>query len=165
MYYYLVWVRSNRYHGAEPLTYSAEQKIATGSIVVVELQRQQVLGVVSGTTTEPRFKTKPITEILSLPPIPGHLLKLANWLKSYYPAPVGIITQQLLPAKLTAKRLTSSSSKLEFTKPQMKSLPPLTNEQQAALKTMSERESYLLHGITGSGKTRLYIELAASVIG
>ena len=67
MYYYFVWVRSNRYHGSDPLTYSSEQKLTTGSVVRVELQRQVVMGVVSGVTTEPRFKTKPITEIVDIP--------------------------------------------------------------------------------------------------
>ena len=55
MYYYFVWVRSNRYHGQEALTYSSRERLAAGSIVQVELQKELVLGVVSGVTTKPRF--------------------------------------------------------------------------------------------------------------
>ncbi|MFO0781937.1 MAG: primosomal protein N' [Candidatus Saccharimonadales bacterium] len=163
MYYYFVWVRSNRYHGSDPLTYSSEQKLTTGSVVRVELQRQVVMGVVSGVTTEPRFKTKPITEILDIPPIPAPLLKTAQWLQAYYPAPLGIISQQLIPASLTEKRLKDTSPTL-FDVPDLSTLPKLTHEQTAALEKMTERDTYLLHGVTGSGKTRVYIELVARAI-
>ena len=160
MNYYFVWVRSNRYHSSDPLTYASDKRLPTGSIVEVELQRQLVLGLVSGPTSEPRFKTKPVARAFDLPPIPPHLLKLASWLAAYYPAPLGIITQQLLPAHFSDKQLTPVKS-AKLAPPDLTDLPPLTDEQQLALKAMSERDSYLLHGITGSGKTRLYIELAA----
>ncbi|MEJ0073172.1 MAG: hypothetical protein WDN27_03800 [Candidatus Saccharibacteria bacterium] len=55
MFYYFVWVRSSRYHGSEPLTYASKTKLALGSIVRVELQKEVVLGFVSGPTTEPPF--------------------------------------------------------------------------------------------------------------
>ena len=163
MYYYFVWVRSNRYHGSDPLTYSSEQKLTTGSVVRVELQRQVVMGVVSGVTTEPRFKTKPITEIVDIPPIPAPLLKTAQWLQAYYPAPLGIITQQLIPASLTEKRVKDAPTPL-FDVPNLEGLPKLTPEQTEALEAMTERDTYLLHGVTGSGKTRLYIELSARAV-
>src|SRR5665213_3029695 len=100
MFYYLVWVRSRRYHGSEPLTYASPKKLVTGSIVQVELQKELVLGFVSGPTSEPRFKTKPVSRVFDLPPLPLQSLKLIQWLQAYYPAPLGILTQQLLPANL-----------------------------------------------------------------
>jgi len=160
MYYYLVWVRSSRYHGSEPLTYTSEQKLGLGAVVLVELQRQTVMGVISGVTTEPRFKTKPIVEALDVPALPITLLKLAGWLQSYYPAPLGMLTQQLIPAKLSDKRIKDSGD-LSFDKPTLDKLPPLTKEQTNALEAMTERDTYLLHGVTGSGKTRIYIEMVA----
>ena len=161
MYYYLVWVRSNRYHGSEPLTYTAEEKLSVGTVVRVELQKQVVLGFVSGVTTKPRFQTKPITEVLAIPALPLSLLKVTSWLQSYYPAPIGILAQQLLPAKLSQKRIYHHE-KRTYSEPDLTQLPPLTIEQRQALETMSGRDTYLLHGITGSGKTRIYIELAAT---
>lgn len=159
MQYFSVWVRSNRYHGHEALTYGAEAHVPTGSVVRVELQREQVLGVITGPAIRPRFKIKAISEVLEVPPLPAHLLKLAAWLPSYYPAPLGLITQQLVPATFPAKLppgpVTSSAE------PDLGELPPLTPEQNQALAAMAERNTYLLHGVTGSGKTRLYIELAA----
>ena len=163
MNYYFVWVRSSRYHGSEPLTYASTGRLPTGSIVQVELQKELVLGLVSGPTTKPRFQTKPVARAFGLPPLPAHLLKLANWLQDYYPAPLGMITQLLLPANLSEKQLAGAAVN-ELKQPDLSSLPPLTDEQRMALQAMSERDSYLLHGITGSGKTRLYIELAARAV-
>jgi primosomal protein N' (replication factor Y) (superfamily II helicase) len=161
MYYYFVWVRSSRYHGSEPLTYTADKQLPTGTIVRVELQKETVLGFVSGPTTKPRFQTKPITAALDLPPLPTHLIKLVMWLQQYYPAPIGIISQQLLPATLTDKRVNASPEPAPSAKIDTSALPPLTKEQAAALAAMDEQNTYVLHGVTGSGKTRLYTELAA----
>jgi primosomal protein N' (replication factor Y) (superfamily II helicase) len=163
MNYYFVWVRSQRYHGDEPLTYASDQRLATGSIVQVELQKELVLGVVSGPTTEPRFKTKPVARVFDLPPLPAHLLKTAKWLQTYYPAPLGMIAQQLLPASFSEKQLALTAPS-ESAAPDLSHLPPLTAEQATALQAMRERNSYLLHGTTGSGKTRIYIELATRAI-
>ncbi len=163
MSYYAVWVRSARYHGTEPLTYSAGRRLATGAIVEVELQHETVLGVVSGPADKPRFKTKQIIQVLEVPPIPAHLLKLAGWLAEYYPAPLGIIAQQLLPASLPVKQLNTPSD-TNFSAPVTKALPALTDEQKSALTSMEERDTYLVHGVTGSGKTRLYIELAVRAV-
>jgi primosomal protein N' (replication factor Y) len=163
MYYYLVWVRSSRYHGAEALTYSSPQKLRAGQIIQVELQRELVLAVVSGLTSEPRFKTKEIVRAYDLPPLPAHLLRLSHWLQQYYPAPLGIMAQQLLPASFSEKQLEIISSN-EFPTPDLSELPALTKEQSLSLKAMAGQDTYLLHGATGSGKTRLYIELAAQTI-
>lgn len=163
MNYYFVWVRSSRYHGSEALTYSSPTRVKSGSIVEVELQKHPVLGVVTGPADPPRFKTKPISRVFDLPPLPAHSLKLMAWVQSYYPAPLGILTQQLLPAGLSEKQLASEFPD-ELPEPDLSSLPALTVEQTAALEAMTESDTYLLHGATGSGKTRLYIELAARTI-
>ena len=159
MYFYYIWVRSNRYHGKDPLTYSSNKKLVLGTIVKVELQKTSVLGVVSAATTKPRFKTKEIEYIFDLDPLPAHLLRTATWLRDYYPAPIGLISQQFLPAKLDAKHIEESASKT-LIEPTATHLTKLTNEQKNALKNMIARDTYIVHGVTGSGKTRLYIELA-----
>jgi primosomal protein N' (replication factor Y) (superfamily II helicase) len=163
MYFYLIWVRSSRYHGSEPLTYSSSENLKVGSIVQVELQKDTVMGLIVGTAGQPRFKTKPIVHAYPLPALPLHLIKLSQWLQAYYPAPLGIIGQQLLPAQLATKQITSPPQQ-QFSAPDLTTLPPLTAEQQAALIAIAAPETYLLHGKTGSGKTRLYIELAARAV-
>lgn len=163
MNYYGVWVRSVRYHGSEPLTYACPARLAAGQLVEVELQHETVLGFVGGAVSKPRFRTKTIVQVLDLPPLPAHLLKLATWLIQYYPASMGVVTQQLVPAGFSGKQLAAEAP-ARFAAPDLNGLPPLTPEQQAALAAMSERDNYLLHGVTGSGKTRLYVELAAKMI-
>lgn len=163
MYYYFVWVRSSRYHGNEPLTYSATTQLAVGSIVEVELQNELVLGIAMSTTTQPRFKTKSIQRALDVPPLPNHLLRLMLWIQRYYPAPIGLLTQQLLPAQLSDKHL-QEQPKFKYHAPNLGALPPLTDEQASARAAMQDRDTYILHGATGTGKTRLYIELCAETL-
>lgn len=178
MFYYFVWVRSAKYHGREPLTYCHQDRLAVGQIVLVGMLRESVLGMVSGATAKPRFVTKQIERIYELPPLPVHLVKTAQWMIEFYPAPLGMITQQLLPAELPDKRLVGGFTAI--TKAGMvndndnaqslaaerlpaelaAALPPLTLDQVAALELMDQTNTYILHGQTGSGKTRLYIELA-----
>ncbi|GAC1501627.1 MAG: hypothetical protein NVS1B10_05950 [Candidatus Saccharimonadales bacterium] len=64
---------------------------------------------------------------------------------------------------MSAKQL-SKQIQLEDSQVDLGQLPTLNQEQQVALKSMEARNSYLLHGITGSGKTRIYLELAAKTI-
>ena len=181
MYFYEVWVRSNRYHGSDALTYQSEQQLDVGALVLVPLQRQDVLAVVTKKVAKPTFKTKAITKVYSLPAIPEQLLGLGEWLRTYYPAPLGIATQQLVPASLndnpSFQRKLESSSNKHPAQPDSKStgsriksgmttetLPPLTKQQMAVLGCIKKPGTYLLHGTTGSGKTRVYVELALQTL-
>lgn len=163
MYYHNVWVRSSRYHGKEPLTYASPIKLGAGAIVQVELQRELVLGVVTGVSAKPRFKTKAVSRVYDLPPLPGHLIKLMQWLPTYYPAPLGTVTQQFLPSNFSEKQLGLEVEET-FGPAKLAGLPKLTAQQSTALAAMQERDTYVVHGTTGSGKTRLYIELAAEAV-
>lgn len=160
MYFYEVWVRSNRYHGNEALTYHAPEALHVGQLVYVPMQRETVTGFVSARVSKPTFATKPITRIIDLPCLPPQLVHLGKWLHAYYPAPLGLVAQQLTPAfTKTAAPLSAKTSALQPA-PQ----PPLTAEQTQALATITKPDTYLLHGKTGSGKTRLYIELARKTL-
>lgn len=121
------------------------------------------MGLVTGTTSEPRFKTKPITRAFDITPLPANLIRLGQWLQSYYPAPLGTLAQQFLPVSLSEKQLAMTPA-TTFTEPITKDLPALTAEQQTAFELMQDRDTYLLHGKTGSGKTRLYIELVVQTV-
>lgn len=161
MNYYEVWVRSNRYHGNSALTYSSAEKIIAGQLVKVPLRNELVWGVVMSQTAKPRMQTKPIETVLKLAPLPLQSIELMHWLHRFYPAPIGIIVQQFIPQVLKDSQEVITPA---LAMPSSKNLPNMTNEQLEAYKNIGAPDTYLLHGRTGSGKTRLYIELAKDSI-
>jgi len=156
MNYVEILVADGSYHGNEPLTYASPVALETGSIVTVPLRAKQVLGVVVKTAEKPRFPTKPIVIAHPLPPLPRQLLQTLRWLHAYYPSSLGATTQQFLPKQLPHKPTPLPAA----TTPPPANLPPLTADQTNTLNAISQPGTYLLHGETGSGKTRVYIELA-----
>ena len=162
MFYYEVWPRSSRYHGTEALTYSWSSALPIGQIVTIPMQHLNVPGVVVARVSKPiSFAAKPLTAALDLPALPAPVLQLARWLQQYYPAPLGMITQQLLPE---ISKPDTDLAPLTFTKPHTADLPPLTAPQINVLAAINKPDTYLLHGVTGSGKTRVYVELAARAL-
>ncbi len=161
MFYYEVWPRSSRYHGAGALTYSWPFSLPIGQIVTIPMQRFTVPGIVVARVSKPSFAAKPLAGVLDLPPLPPQTLQLARWLQAYYPAPLGMITQQLLPE---ISKPDTDLAPLTFTEPRTSDLPPLTPQQTDVLAAIDKPDTYLLHGVTGSGKTRVYIELARRAI-
>jgi primosomal protein N' (replication factor Y) len=160
MFYYHVWVRSNRFRGKHALTYSSQEKIAPGALVRVPLQKETVHGVVVDQTVKPRnirAQLKDIEAILPLPPLPAALMQSAAWLQAYYRASIGSVAQTLIPASIPQKIGDTPVISAPVQAPQ---LPPLGTEQAAAMQHFNGPGSYILHGRTGSGKTRLYQELA-----
>lgn len=156
-----VLVADPGYHGSEALTYGSESSVRVGQIVRIPLRKKIVLGIASKTsTTKPKFAVKPLDEVLDLPPVPHQLLDLTMWMHRYYAAPLGAVMQQLLPRSFP-KRPTIPLPQL----PQQENeLPPLTKDQKAAISEVTASGMHILHGDTGSGKTRVYIELAKASI-
>lgn len=156
--FYEVLIASNRFHGESTLTYSSDEILKVGQVVLVSLRGHKTSGIIhSNQTKKPNIK---ISSIEAVTPyiIPGGQIKLINWLKNYYPAPMGSLAELLLPPGIL-KEYSFSEQPITDTK---HNLPPLTDEQAAALNEINEYSSrnVLVHGDTGSGKTRLYIEAA-----
>lgn len=157
MQYYHVWVRSDKYRGVGALTYQHAENLALGTIVEVPLRNERVLGFISGRVQKPTFAVKPIAAVPSLPPLPQSSLKLADWLQRFYASPVGVVCMQFLPPGLHTKNVPVDSRLIDL--PEYTPVT-LTAEQAQVLQTIHQPDTYLLHGRTGSGKTRIYIELA-----
>jgi primosomal protein N' (replication factor Y) len=121
------------------------------------------LGIILNKVDKPAFETKPLGDLVDPNPLPPELLELHKWLESYYPAPHGLITQLFLPTSLTTARRTVD--KISDKKRKALALPVPTPEQKAVIQAMKDsRGSFLLHGETSSGKTRVYQELAAQAL-
>ena len=162
MQYYEILAGSQRYHGTKPLVYACEKSLAIGSIVTIPLQNQNISGIVLSEVTKPPFLTKSIIQLLPIPALPGTSLELINWLSQYYPAPIGSIVSNFIP-HLFGPRLKIPTPITPSTVRSKVSLPPLTKEQKAVTKEIHSSKyklSFLLHGDTGTGKTRIYIEQA-----
>lgn len=152
-----VLVADPGYRGSEALTYSSDSSVTVGQIVRIPLRKKIVLGIVSKTsTTKPTFAVKPLNEVVELPPIPHQLLELARWMHRYYAAPLGTVMQQVLPRNFP-KRATTPLMTLQSKE---STLPALTKDQVEAISKVESTGVHILHGDTGSGKTRVYIELA-----
>lgn len=156
MYYVEVLVAGAAYHGDSALTYSAQTPLLPGAIVYVPLRNKEVLGVVLQSVVKPAFTAKAVAGLPDVPPLPRPLLSLMSWMKTYYPSPYGIITQQFLPKQLPKKAVPH----LALSQKGSDTSPPLTSDQTTTLAGINGPGTYLLHGETGTGKTRVYIELA-----
>ncbi len=152
-----------KYHGSEPLTYASTSKLKLGTIVQTTMRRARTLGIVFREVQKPVFTVKPVAAIADFPPIPQEMLELLDWLASYYPAPFGTIVRQFLPPTTVLPKTTDPKTTTN-TAASLLSLPPLTLPQQKAISQMRPVGYNLLHGITGSGKTRIYQELSLAAI-
>lgn len=160
MYYLEVLVAGASYHGSDALTYCSEKKLQRGALVAIPLRSKEALGVVIRAVQKPSFNVKPINTLIDLPLLPEKSLLLLDWMKDYYPSSLGIITQQFLPKALPKKPVNPK----EVSPQEDINLPPLTEDQRIAVNTVNDPGAYLLHGETGTGKTRVYIELAKKSI-
>jgi len=161
MNYVRVLVGEATFHGREPLTYSHSTSLKPGQLVTVPLRSKQVLGVAVADAAKPLFNVKPISGVVDAHLLPSQLLHLLDWMREYYPAPLGVITQLFLPKALPKKPLPAQQPSAAT---QISTLPALTPEQKEAVSAINTPGLHLLHGETGSGKTRVYIELAARAL-
>ncbi len=149
---------------ATAFTYHSPDTLALGQIVEIPIGRRRVLGVVESNVDKPTFTTKPVAHVLDLPPVPADLRFLATWVAEYYAASPASVWSTFLPSGLTKTRRAPSTAKV---KP-VHGLPaaPLTSEQAATLNRIqtNDKTSFLIQGVTGSGKTRVYLELAAKAL-
>lgn len=160
--YYGVLVATQRYHGLDPLTYFSDDKLKIGQIVRVTLQGKPVLGIIYSFDDKPSFKTSVIEAMWDIS-LPSTSLELLDWIRIYYPSSIGVIAELFTPPSLPKSIKDVVIPKI---KSHGSSLPVLTSGQTDIINTITERGpgSYLLHGDTGSGKTRVYIELIKAAL-
>lgn len=154
------------------LDYTSEQPLAPGTLVRVPLGQRDVPGIVwhrHGDAAPDDARLRPVAEALaSLPPLDDAWRRLIEFAAGYYQRSVGELALAVLPPelrKLDDTRLARRVAKLQRLPPPPAApepeRPPLTPEQAAALAALAEGTSpALLHGVTGSGKTEVYLRAA-----
>ncbi|WP_026686767.1 primosomal protein N' [Azovibrio restrictus] len=118
----------------------------------------------------PPEQLKPALEVLrDTPPLPPEFFRLCEFASNYYQAPQGEVMLQALPPGLKKPRAARRRQlKPKTGKPAAApALPALNPEQAQAVAAVCASQGYapfLLHGVTGSGKTEVYLRLIAAAL-
>ncbi len=165
---------------AKTLTYQSALPLAVGTLVRVPLAKREVLGVVwsnaasSGGLLE--TQTKSIAGTLQgLSPLDAHWLALISFTASYYQRSIGEVALAALPPQLrelTALQLARRLKRplLDTSHPEVAiNLVAASAQQSTAIaafdgENSAKKRPALLFGATGSGKTEVYLRLAAQVL-
>lgn len=146
------------------LTYFSDDKLKINSLVIVEVGRRRVPAIILEETSKPSFETKAILNVLEEQPLPAPLVRLQSWIADYYTTHPALVWRTMLPSGLDKKRrpLKETVKRPKRNHTEFK----LNKDQSNAIKkiTSSPTGTHLLHGITGSGKTAVYINLAKKTI-
>ena len=153
-------------NGSGVLTYFSETELYPGHIVTIPLGRSSCIGIVFKKVSKPTFTCKPISKLLYDTPLPLHLVKAAQWLSSYYISPLPSCASLLLPIGVDKHRRKTVHTSQDFIKSQSSKGIPLNKAQTNALRGImaATGPTKLLYGITGSGKTNIYLKLASDTL-
>lgn len=148
--------------GSDVLTYEHPDDLPRGSVVTVEVGSRELVGVVMRGVSKPSFATKPITGVVG-PIIPQPLLETVVWTAAYYATPLPTVLNLALPRGLLKKRRSAAPAPAPSRFRTKNILTPTQADAVGSL-TSSPPGTMLLHGVTGSGKTLVYVELAKRAV-
>ena len=159
---------------AKLFEYSLPEEIEAraGDRVAVRFGAQQKIGVVIEDHVAPKLdaaRIKPISARRDdAPRLPADWLALMRFLSGYYQRPLGETVISSLPPRLRSTKplpkkvlkSTQSTSGTRFVQSHA-----LTAQQSAVVeRVVAGFHAYLLHGVTGSGKTEVYLNLVAKTL-
>lgn len=153
-----------------------DMPLLIGSRVKIPFRRKETIGVVldiKKTTDFPVEKLKPITELLDASPIFSPLIfKLCQWAADYYQHPIGevflnalpVLLRQGKPAEIKTRKGTGTKRCLS---PDVNAL--ILNDMQrgaidSVLDSAGQFQCFLLNGVTGSGKTEVYLQVIDALL-
>ena len=146
-----------------------------GDRVVVQFGARQRIGVVMeiGRISElPAERIKPLLAIRDdAPSLPADWLELMRFLSAYYQRPLGESVIGALPPRLRSVKplpRKSLAATARTTSPVFMPNHVLTPAQSGVFERIASSlgrfAAFLLHGVTGSGKTEIYLNLIARVL-
>ena len=157
-------------------TYSVPDDLTmpqVGSRVIVPLVSKQVRGVVLREHVAPIAETladkiRPIVEIVpDAPVVSKEQLALWQWMSAYYMCTLGEVMTAALPGGVDKRLVNPPKRKRNVINPYEGTVEPMHPLTPAQQRCADEIEAFwtsgktitLLHGVTGSGKTDIYIQL------
>ncbi len=142
-----------------------------GRLVEVPFGRGSKIGVVVAEveqSDQPADKLKEAALIADLPPLPADWLELCGFCARYYHHPLGQVMAFALPPLLrkgkAPRLLKKKAGDAVLPAP---TFHPATPDQQVAIDAIVGAEgfqTFLLHGVTGSGKTEVYLRAIDAVL-
>lgn len=155
MYYYKTLLLKS---SAPSLTYYSFKKLSIGSIVSVPLKTTVKEAVIVSEVKKPDFETAEIVSI-SDKCYTKEQMEIAKFISEYYFSSFGEAISLFLPYSLRQAQGTEEKSVAELVE-----APTLTTSQQKAYQSILKKDKSLLFGVTGSGKTEIFISLFANMI-
>ena len=154
-------------------TYKSKVAIKKGTRVVVPFGKKSIVGIVVKKISNPN-SLKGLKEIISIADnhtcFDKSIFNTILWASEYYHHPIGEVFFSFMPTLLRKKndKIISSLSKASEYKLNAKDKRfELTKEQNANLSKLNKIEGFnpsLIYGVTGSGKTEIYLQLAEKFI-
>ncbi|WP_323744956.1 primosomal protein N' [Noviherbaspirillum malthae] len=149
-----------------------------GQLALVPFGRREAMGIivkVGNETDVPADKIKTAIAVREqLSPLTGQWLDLCRFAADYYQRPLGEVAIPALPKNLRSEKSVSLDralkklGKLEHLHdPAPADAPRLNAGQQQAVEAIAAAEGFaptLLYGVTGSGKTEVYLQAAARLL-
>ena len=152
-----------------------------GQLAQVPFGRRQVIGLITAIKEVSDYEADKIRDIIAirhaLSPLSSHWIALARFAADYYQRPSGEVMLPALPKNLRALKTTALAAALKKinTWPTLQTqsarpcdgAPVLNAEQQAAVDAIVSASGYtstLLFGVTGSGKTEVYLRCAEHIL-
>ena len=127
-----------------------------------------VIVAVTDQSDQAADKLRPVTEILrDMPPLPAEWLALCEFCARYYQHPLGEVMNFALPPLLRRGKLPralkakASAAGVEPQRPQLTQAQAMAVDAIIAARGFSP---FLLHGVTGSGKTEVYLRAIEAVL-
>lgn len=146
-----------------------------GTLVVVPFGRSERVGVVISLAARSEVPEARLRAVLRAVDDVGALdeptLELLTFCAQYYQRPLGEAVLASLPPRLRQvrrRRLRATPAAATRAVPDAAPVPVLTDEQAAAVASLAQQlgrfQACLLHGVTGSGKTEVYLRLIEAAL-
>lgn len=173
--YSIAFPSKNKFEGTNTFVYSSLTKLNLGDLVLCPFGKKSSLGIiVELDPPKPKFKFKDIDKVIKKGLVNSDSIKLFNWISRYYAANSGVTLELFCTNNLIKRIIENTDEKwlsqqvaeLSNNKPRSVSLNKLNTQQSAALREIidSKKQSFILHGATGSGKTEVYLHAAKDII-
>jgi primosomal protein N' (replication factor Y) len=142
-----------------------------GARVKVNFSNRDYIAVISSLGRSADEYSGKIKEIISVEPLPGvsqQELSLWRWISDYYMCSEGEVYKAAYPGSMYQAGPTKEKSRSKAGDKAERELPLLSEAQNIAYnsikKLFAADKTVFLNGVTGSGKTEMYIRLASEVL-